>query len=193
MKRLGFVCAALALHVAAPVPAAAQAVGDAATIERQKQAMGELSWMNGIWRGKATIVQPGGTIELVQTERVGDMLDGAVKVVEGRGYRPDGTKAFNAFAMVSFDPATGRYTMRSHAEGRYGEFTITPMPGKQGLIWEIPAGPATIRYTIWLEQGRWREYGERIVTGQPPFRFIEMDLVRLGNSKWPSAGAVKPR
>jgi hypothetical protein len=193
MKRLGFACVALALLIAAPVPAAAQAVGDPAAIERQKQAMGELSWMNGIWRGKATIVQPGGTIELVQTERVGDMLDGAVKLVEGRGYRADGSRAFNAFAMISFDPATGRYTMRSHAEGRYGEFSITPMSGKQGLIWEIPAGPATIRYTIWLEKGRWREYGERIVAGQPPFRFIEMDLVRLGNSKWPSAGSVQPK
>lgn len=37
------------------------------------------------------------------------------------------------------------------------------------------------------------EVGDRMMTGDAPVRFIEMDLTRLGDTDWPAAGAVPPR
>ena len=43
--------------------------------------------MDGTWRGPAwTLLPSGEKHELTQTERVGSMLDGSIKVIEGRGY-----------------------------------------------------------------------------------------------------------
>jgi hypothetical protein len=131
----------------------------------------------------------GRKLELTQAERVGPMLGGSVKVIEGRGYSPDGTLGFNAFAVLSFDPETQSYSMRSYAQGRAGDFPARVEPGK--LTWEIRSGLDLIRYTIWLDEaGRWRETGERITPGGGAARFFEMTLERLGDTDWPSAGAV---
>lgn len=82
------------------------------------------------------------------TERIGPFLDGAVRLVEGRSYKPDGSLAFS--------------------------------------------DRGTTRYITVFEDGVWREVGERIVAGQPPARFIELELRRVGDSTWPAAGAVGP-
>jgi hypothetical protein len=151
--------------------------------------MAPLSRLDGHWRGTATFVLPSGeTRTLVQTERVGSFLDGSIKVIEGRGHGPDGTIDFNAFAIISFDPDTQRYNFRSHAHGRSGDFAFKPTD--DGFQWEIPAGPATIRYTAIVSDGRWHEIGERIVPGQAPVRMVTLELERIGPSDWPAAGAV---
>jgi hypothetical protein len=42
--------------------------------------------MNGAWRGEATTLLPGGERRTItQTERIGPLLGGAMKVIEGRG------------------------------------------------------------------------------------------------------------
>ena len=38
-----------------------------------------------------------------------------------------------------------------------------------------------------------REIGERVVPGQAPAQFFEMNLKRIGDSAWPTAGAVPPK
>jgi len=111
-------------------------------------------------------------------------------VIEGKGYEADGSVGFNAFAVVSYDPASETFTMRSYAMGRAGDFELTPT--ENGFTWEIPAGPATFRYTATVKAGEWHQVGERIVEGQEPFQFFAMDLKRLGDTDWPAAGAVAP-
>jgi hypothetical protein len=128
---------------------------------------------------------------ITQTERIGPFLDGSVKLMEGRGYEPDGRVAFNAFGVISCDPATKKYTMRSYAQGYQGDFVITPTA--DGYTWEIPAGPMTVRYTAVVKDGKWREVGDRIMPGRPPVRFFEMNLARVGDSSWPGAGAINPK
>jgi hypothetical protein len=81
--------------------------------------------------------------------------------------------------------------MRSYAQGYQGDFVITPTA--DGYTWEIPAGPMTIRYTAVIKDGKWREVGDRIMPGRPPVRFFEMNLVRVGDSDWPGAGAISPK
>src|SRR5205823_12462390 len=114
-----------------------------------------------------------------QTERIGPFLDGSVKVLEGRGYNTDGTATFNAFATISFDPVKKVYTMHSYAMGQVGDFALITTP--DGFTWDIPAGPMTIRYTAVVKNGAWSEIGERLVPGQDPVRFFEMNLKRVAD------------
>lgn len=164
----------------------------AALISAQQKALTALAFMDGEWRGTAwTVVGSGEKHTITQTERIGPFLDGSVKVIEGRGYEADGRMSFNAFAIISFDPDKQAYSMRSFAQGRSGDFTLTPSAA--GFVWEIPAGPMTIRYTTTIKDGTWREFGDRMIAGKEPVRFFEMDLKRVGDTTWPAAGAVAPQ
>lgn len=190
---------AAAMAVAVPIavmlaPAAAQAP-DQTMLTAERTAMAKFAWMDGTWRGPATTTTPDGEYRVTQTERVGPMLDSTIRVIEGKGYNPDGKVGFNAFAIVSYDPAAKTYRMHSYAQGRVGDFRIKPFDdGKgTGYVWEIPAGPAIIRYTATLVDGHWHEIGERIVPGQPPVRFFEMTLDRVGHTDWPAAGGPAAR
>jgi hypothetical protein len=161
----------------------------AVLLAAQREAMLSLQSMNGIWRGTASMVQPGGEKRVItQTERIGPFLDGAVKVIEGRGYDADGKLSFNSFGIVSFNPATRSYSMRSYALGQAGDFVFLPTP--DGYSWEIPAGPATVRYTATIKGNVLHEIGERIVPGNEPVRVFEMTLQRIGDTDWPAAGTV---
>jgi hypothetical protein len=158
----------------------------------QKDAMAPFAFMDGVWRGSAWTVLPSGEKRtLTQTERVGSFLDGTVKVVEGRGYDGDGKVAFNALGIASYDPATKKYTMHSYAMGHSGDFALTPTA--DGFVWEIPAGPMTMRYTAVIKDGTWKEVGDRIAPGQEPVRFFEMTLTRIGDTDWPAGGAIPPK
>lgn len=191
----------VALPVQAQTPAAQQpsqakppprAHDPAAAMAAQRQALARLAFLDGTWRGPARHTTPDGTVhELVQTERVGPMLDGTIRVIEGRGYGTDGSTVFNAFAVLSWDAARQAYGMRSHAMGHAGDYAL--LPTEDGFVWEIPAGPATIRYTATVANGTWHEVGERIVADKPPQAFFEMTLQRIGDSDWPAAGVVPMR
>ena len=187
--------APLVLMIAMGTFVSAQAQGrpdPGALIETQRVAMGPLAFMDGIWRGPAWTILPSGEKHtLTQTERVGPFLDGSVKVIEGRGYEPDGRLSFNAFATISFSSSTRSYTMHSYAQGNVGDFVLTPRA--DGFVWEIPAGQMTIRYTAVIKDGTWREVGDRIVPGKDPVRFFEANLKRVGDTNWPAAGAVGPK
>lgn len=183
----------LALSSLAPRPAHAQGRPDpAALLAAQRVAMKPLAFMDGVWRGPAwTIVQDGTRHEVTQTERIGPFLDGTIKVIEGRGYDASGKVTFNAFGIVSFDALAKKYALHSHAMGMAGDFSF--VPSDSGYVWEIPAGPATIRYTCTVKAGKWREVGHRVMAGQDPVQFFEMNLVRVGDTDWPAAGAVSEK
>lgn len=158
-------------------------------IAAQRDAMAPLAMMDGVWRGPAwTILPSGERHEVTQTERIGPFLGGSVKVIEGRAYNGDGSVGFNAFGTISYDPATKSYTMHSYAQGRSGDFPLTPTA--DGYVWELPAGPMKIRYTAVIKDGTWHEYGDRVMPGREPMRFFDMQLVRVGDTDWPAAGAV---
>jgi hypothetical protein len=158
----------------------------------QRKALARLAFMDGVWRGPAWTILPSGEKHSVtQTERIGPFLDGTVKVIEGRGYDESGKVTFNAFGTISYNPDTDRFTMHSYAMGSVGDFNLTPSADR--FVWEIPAGPATIRYTAVVKDGTWKEVGDRIAPGKEPARFFEMNLKRVGDSDWPAAGAIAPK
>lgn len=175
----------------APASAALAQQADTAAIAAQREAMKKLAWMRGTWQGPATIMGPGGFKKITQTERIGSFLGGTLVVMEGKGFEADGSPGFNAFGILSYNAAKQAYALTSFAQGRAGTFTLTP--NDTGYVWEIPAGPATIRYTATLKDGTWTEIGERVMPGQPPVKFFEMNLRRTGDTDWPAAGALTPK
>ena len=186
-------CCLLATAVGGSGNVVAQGRPDSqALLAAQRKALARLAFMDGVWRGPAWTMLPSGEKHTVtQTERIGPFLEGTVKVIEGRGYDESGKVTFNAFGTVSYNPDTDRFTLHSHALGMVGDFNLTP--SAQGYVWEIPAGPVTIRYTAVMKDGSWKEVGDRIAPGKEPVRFFEMNLKRIGDSDWPSAGAIGPK
>jgi hypothetical protein len=181
--------AGLGLALIASMPGAAQ-VADTNAIAAQKTALDKFAWMDGTWRGPAVTKGPGGEHRVTQTERIGPMLGGTLRVVEGKGFNPDGSVGFNAFAVISYDAAKQAYDFHSYAQGRSGSFMIRPTA--DGYVWEIPAGPMTIRYTAALKDKVWTEIGERIAPGQAPVQFFEMHLTRVSDTSWPNGNAMTP-
>jgi len=180
--------------LAAASCAIAQAQYDpAATIAAQVEAMKVFASMDGVWRGPAWTLLPNGEKRhITQTERIGPFLGGSVKVIEGRGYNPDGSVGFNAFGIVSFNTQSRTYTIRSYALGHAGDFAFRPTPA--GYDWEVPAGPgAVIKYSATIKDGTLREVGDRVAGDRPPVRIFEMELKRVGDTSWPSGDAVPMR
>jgi len=191
MSRLLLTGLILAFSVAAAPALAQMPPNPAPRLAAQKQALDKLAMMDGVWRGPAWTLTATGKHEITQTERIGPLLDGTIKVLEGRGYEADGTTGFNAFGVISYEPATGAYNLHSYAQSQKGDFKLTPTD--DGYVWEIPAGPMTIRYTATIKDGTLREIGERIIPGRPPVQFFEMNLKRVADSAWPAAGAISPK
>ena len=156
----------------------------------QKEALKAFAAMDGVWRGPAWTILPNGEKHTItQTERIGPFLDGAVKVIEGRGYEADGRVGFNAFGTISYNPATKTYTLHSHAMGSVGDFAFKPTP--DGYTWEIPMGPArTLRYTAVIKDGTLKEVGDVLEPDKEAFRNFEMTLTRIGDTTWPAGGTV---
>jgi len=186
------ITAAAALACAA-IPAAAQGPYDPATrIAAQRTAMARLAYLDGVWRGPAWSLTPQGRREMIQAERIGPFLGGAVRVMEGRGYAADGNVAFNAFGVVSFDPGTGNYSLTSWAMGYSGTFPLRLTD--DGYVWEAPAGPGAImRYTAVVHGDSWHEIGERIAGDAAPVRTVELNLRRVSDTDWPAADPVPMR
>ena len=176
-----------------PIIASAQDADAAKRIASQREAMVELKRLDGVWRGPAWILQADGQKrEFVQTERIGPFLDGSIKVIEGRGYAPDGRVTFNALGIVSYSPNSKSFSMHSYAMGFAGDFAFTPLP--DGYMWTTPAGPnAAIRYKATIVGDAFTEVGDRIVEGKDPMRIFEMHLKRVSDTDWPSAGAIPQR
>ena len=191
--RLKLLAAATGLFLLS-TPAPAQRPPDsAALIAAQREAMAKLAFLDGVWRGEAWTIRPDGSRhEIVQTERIGTFLEGAVRVIEGRGYEPDGKVGFNALGIVSYDPGTRAYNLHSYAMGRKGDFPFKVTA--DGYVWEVPAGPgAIIRYTATVGDGKFREVGYRIAGEAPPVQIFEMNLRRVGDTKWPLMDPVPMR
>jgi hypothetical protein len=174
-----------------PAPSAPSGPMDPeARIAAQREAMAALAFLDGAWRGGAETQSP--PQGFIQTERVGTMLGGTVRVIEGHGRDGTGKTVFNALGIVSFDPAKRSYSLRSYAMGFVGDYPLTVR--SDGFSWGHPMGPGVeMRYTATVKNGEWHEVGHRIAGTAPPVRVFEMRLRRLGSTGWPQEGAVPMR
>jgi hypothetical protein len=163
-----------------------------ALMAAEREAMGKLAMLDGAWRGTAWTITPRGKVEVVHTERVGLMLAGTVRMIEGRSYLPNGTIPFVALGIISFNPGNGTYRMRSYAQGMAGDFALAVTA--DGYAWEVPAGPgAVIRYRATVAGGAWKEVGFRVVNDGAPVQIFEMNLKRIGETRFPVGEPVPMR
>lgn len=175
-----------------PAPAPVAAVLPVSGTPQLTAEVGKLSFLHGVWKGTARGFNPDqSTFEVTQVERVGPLLGGDILLIEGRGYHPDGTTAFNAFGVLSYDPRAQKYEFRSYAQGRSGTFKFERTD--DGYVWETPAGPgAIVRFTAVVKGDSWREIGEYIREGAPPVQTLEMNLTRQGDTDWPLGAPPAP-
>ena len=152
----------------------------------QKAAMNALAFMDGAWRGGPA--DEAGAGEYVQTERVGALLSGTIKLVERHGFSASGETVFNAFEIISFDPVRSTYSIRSYVMGYAGDYPLTVT--ENGFSWSHPMGPgATLRYQATITGDEWHEIGERVSEGAAPVRMFELRLRRHGDAGWSQANA----
>lgn len=161
----------------------------AAMVKAEAEAMARLKFMDGEWRGPAVTQTRAGERKVMQTERIGPLLGGTIKVIEGRGFSDGRSVGFNAFGVVSYDPQKQAYEFRSYAQGYSGTFPFEATP--TGYVWSTPGAGGSVRYTATITATHWNEVGDLIAEGKPPARIFEMNLERIGDSDWPEAGALK--
>lgn len=188
--RLTLAALAAGLTLAVSSAAVAQEMYPEGTAE-QRAAMRTLSWMDGEWIGEATVsMGPGRTETHPHTERIGPMLGGSIKVIEGRSVNADGSPGFNAFAVVSWDDEADRYMMRSYANGQAGDFPLEAT--EDGFRWSTPGRGGEMRYVTTFRDGEWLEVGHFVMPGREPMKVIELRLRRRGDTTWPAGDPVTP-
>lgn len=191
MLRTVLAASAAVVLITAASPAFAQMTPQPAGTAEQRDAMSRLAWMDGEWVGQATVYAgPGQTLTHPHTERIGPMLGGSIKVIEGRTTEADGTVSFNAFAVISWNDAEDRYVMRSYANGQTADFALEATP--TGFAWSTPSRGGEVRYVTTFADGEWVEVGDFVMPGREPLRVIELRLRRRGDSTWPAADPVVP-
>jgi hypothetical protein len=173
-----------------PLSAQTPAVLDS-LLAPHRWAMSSLAGLDGVWRGEgSTLSASGDRTTFTQTIRVGSLGDGALKLLEGHSFGPDGRAYGYNVEIISYKPSTRVYSLRLYAQGNTGDVPIVPQPG--GFTLEYSDGPATVRFTITVTKDAWNEVAERRAPGQTPVRFLELNLRRLSDTDWPAAGAVRP-
>lgn len=156
---------------------AAQAPDPAAT----QAGIAKLDFMVGRWQGTAWQQRGSERIQTQMLEVVERKLGGAVLLVEGRGTIPvpgaEERVVHHALGVISFDPGSGRYTLRSYiATGQSGDFALTLIDG--GVQWsrEVPGG--RVRNTARYTKDEWHEIGEFSRDGTTWMQVMEMRLKR---------------
>jgi len=148
-------------------------------VSAQRQAMKKLGFLTGNWVGHGRMLRASGDwIEFDQTERVVYKLDGLLLVIEGVGSsKSDGRPALQAYGIVSFDDATGKYHMRAFNDGRWLETEMILSADGKALAWGFTLGDIRTHSTLQVsDAGEWTESHEITVGTQPSRKFMELTV-----------------
>jgi len=179
----------LGLLAACPTTSLLAQTDRASTIAAQREAMQRLALLDGIWRGPAWSLTSDGRRSLILTERIGTLLDGTVRVLNGRGYRPDGSVDYEALGVIAYDPLTRSYRLTAWSLGSSRVFPLEVTD--DGFAWETTAPDgAAIRFRARISEGVWHEIGERRSPNGGTTVVTEIRMTRLGDSAWPAGDAV---
>jgi hypothetical protein len=148
-----------------------------------RAAMEKLAWIEGDWVGPAWYQMGPRRSTANQSEKIYRAAGGTVLIIHGLGTAadpgaPPNTVVHDAFAVLSYDAATQKYTLRSHVASGYSMETAAEV-GDRKIVWgmDVP-GMGKSRYTVTLTPaGEWVEIGERSTDqGVTWTRIMEMTL-----------------
>jgi hypothetical protein len=170
--------ALLALLLAlSAAPAAAQTAPDST--------LRPFAFLVGQWQGPAWYMdRSGARVPILQTEVVRPAAGGRVLVIDGEGRAVDaagnpGAVVFSAFAVLSYDPATGRHHIDAFTDGRHVRTEAVPAAEGQGFEWGFESGGRRVRYVMRLDEaGRWVETGHVQVAPERWVQFVELTVAR---------------
>lgn len=149
-----------------------------------------LAMFDGVWIGSARMTDRDGRVtEFAMMERIGPMLEGEIRVMEGLGRTPDGKPLHNAFTIFSA-AEDGGIEMRSHIWGDETARRIELKP--DGYVWRMETPVGQIVYDITVKDGVWRETGVMEFKNGSRSPFFEMTLTRKGGTDWPAANPDFP-
>jgi hypothetical protein len=145
-----------------------------------KEQMKQLAYLAGDWQGEARVTTPSGKLTIAQSEHIEWKMDGLVLSIEGTG-REQGKVAFQAFALVNYDPIEKRFKMKSFVKEGFATdayFTVLA-PNRFEWGFDIATGGKT-RYTIVLdpEKKTWQETGEYSRDRNTWMSFIDLTLTK---------------
>jgi hypothetical protein len=172
----------------AQAKAATEAREPSQRFKAQQAAMKALGFLDGEWRGASKTQRKTGSTPMVQTERVGTLLDGTVRVIEVRGYETDGRLSFNALRIISYDPDSKTYSMRSYQNGSARDYKLATTANS--IAWEIAGKESTTRYETSVKNGIWSEKATRTPAKGEPEIYLSIMMKRIRESAWPRAGAL---
>jgi hypothetical protein len=148
---------------------------------RCKEEMKKLAFLAGDWKGEARIRNQSGEQVLTQTEHIDWKLDGLVLSVEGAGRDKD-VIAFQAFALVNFDPTDQQFKLKSYVKEGFSTNAYFKIIEENKFEWgfDIPGG-AKSKYVITLDptKNTWHETGEYSRDGNTWMKFIELNLSKI--------------
>ncbi len=148
---------------------------------QQRLGISAYDWMQGDWRGIATVHTPDGPYRYTQTMRARFRKSATLMVVEGTGKDADGITVFESYGVLTYEPVSELYEIESFAAAKRARYPIR----FEGLTasWDVPdgrRGKGAVTFTMWQDEaGQWRETGVRHAPGKDPQTVFEMTLTRL--------------
>lgn len=146
--------------------------------------MERLSFLVGTWEGEGWMEHaPGRRATFTSREVVEPRLGGRVLVVEGMHEAPmpgapEPVPVHHAMGVFSHDEGDGYHFRTWLANGHGGDFGAR-LEGEGVLVWGYDdPRRGTVRYTITVADGTWREVGDARRDGGEWHRFFEMTLAR---------------
>ena len=147
--------------------------------EEAKKKMAGFDFLVGEWEGEGWEMRgPETRSTFTVKEQVHYDLDSTILVVRGKGEVTGGSseKGHLALAVISYDPFQRKLQLHSWIRQGMNTKAQLELKGENGFTWWFEAGPQTIRYTMILENGEWKEIGEFSKDSDTWIKFMEMRL-----------------
>ncbi len=147
-----------------------------------QSAMSKISVMEGKWKGEGWRMNPDGSkdnsnvLEIIQFR-----LEKSVLLVEGLGTNDAGKIVHNALGIISFNPMTKQYSMKSFlSNGLSTEATFEVIESNKSFHWWFKdARGGTIKYKITIMDNNWNEVGEYSFDGVNWRKILEMNIKKV--------------
>jgi len=148
-------------------------------LRAQREAMQKLAFLVGKWIGKAHLLRSAAeSVELIQTEEAQYKLDGLILTIEGTGKTISGGQTLlHAFGTISYDDASGIYSLRAFNDGRFLETEVKLLDQGKGMTWGFALGDIKTKSVLSInERGEWIEVAEIFIGSQPPKQLLQLTV-----------------